>query len=257
LSLEHTWAPLENVIIERQLWVTVMQEQRRLGLDIPDEAVKASDACVYQVDQVTLDRIDAQERIVRHDLKARLDVFCEDAGHQYHHLGLTSADIVDNVAQIKILRSLEYLRSMWELELEELIARYPMRGIKGAVGTQQDQIDLLESVRAARDLDRAVADRFGFRDVLGSVGQIYPRSLDFEVASVVSSALRSRLYARLDAEGIQGYLAVVGGYVLMLANLPQWGEGDVSSSVVRRVALPGLFLTAEDALRAAFGMPEP
>ena len=35
--------------------------------------------------------------------------------------------------------------------VDDLIARYPLRGIKGPVGTQQDQLDLLGATEAAVD----------------------------------------------------------------------------------------------------------
>jgi adenylosuccinate lyase len=255
--MEHLWSPFENIRLERWLWCIVMEEQRKLGLDIPTLAITRSQEQADQVDQVTLDRIDARERITRHDLKARLEIFCEDAGHEYHHLGMTSADVVDNVTQIRVMRSLRYLRSVWELELDQLIERYPMRGIKGPMGTQADQMDLLGDYASSLQLDIAVADRFGFTDVCGSIGQVYPRSLDFEVASIVQGELRNALYAGTGGQEVRGLLAIICGYVAMLTNLSQWNEGDVSTSVVRRVALPGLFLTAEQALIAAFDTPEP
>src|SRR3954454_4005895 len=64
----------------------------------------------------------------------------------------------------------------------ELIDRYPLRGIKGPVGTAQDMLGLLggdEDKLAA--LEARVAEHLGFGEVLTSVGQIYPRSLDQDV----------------------------------------------------------------------------
>jgi len=44
---------------------------------------------------------------------------------------------------------------------------------------------------------------------------------------------------------------ILRGYFHMIAEYSgdQWNEGDVSTSVTRRVALPGLFLAADCALR--------
>src|SRR5690606_39422435 len=68
--------------------------------------------------------------------------------------------------------------------LEELIARYPLRGIKGPVGTGQDMLDLLggDETKLA-DLEQRVAAHLGFERTLTSVGQVYPRSLDFDAIS--------------------------------------------------------------------------
>ena len=63
--------------------------------------------------------------------------------------------------------------------LEELRARYPLRGIKGPVGTAQDMLDLLDGDAAKlAQLEERVAAHLGFAGVFTSVGQVYPRSLD-------------------------------------------------------------------------------
>src|SRR5438046_2811082 len=68
--------------------------------------------------------------------------------------------------------------------LDDLLERYPLRGIKGPVGTAQDMLDLLGGDEAAlAELERRVASRLGFSSVLTSVGQVYPRSLDVDVLS--------------------------------------------------------------------------
>ena len=65
--------------------------------------------------------------------------------------------------------------------VNELIARYPLRGLKGPVGTQQDQLDLLDGDLERLDqLEAAVARHLGFDHVLTNVGQVYPRSLDLD-----------------------------------------------------------------------------
>ena len=66
--------------------------------------------------------------------------------------------------------------------VEELLARYPLRGIKGPMGTAQDMLDLLDgSTASLAELEPRVAAHLGFERVLTSVGQVYPRSLDFDV----------------------------------------------------------------------------
>ncbi|MGH3814184.1 MAG: adenylosuccinate lyase [Pseudonocardiaceae bacterium] len=160
--------------------------------------------------------------------------------------------------------------------LEELLARYPLRGIKGPMGTAQDALDLLGGDPSAlAQLEQRVAEHLGLRRVLTSVGQVYPRSLDHEVASALvqlaaapsslattirlmaghelvtegfqpgqvgSSAMPHKMNTR-SCERVNGLAVVLRGYASMLAELSgaQWNEGDVSDSVVRRVALPDAF----------------
>jgi len=70
--------------------------------------------------------------------------------------------------------------------LRELIDRYPLRGVKGPMGTAQDMLDLFDG-DAARlaELENRVASFLGFAAVLDSVGQVYPRSLDHDVVSAL------------------------------------------------------------------------
>jgi adenylosuccinate lyase len=163
--------------------------------------------------------------------------------------------------------------------IESLVERYPLRGIKGPVGTSADQFDLLGDAEKVAALEVAVARHLGFTRVLTSVGQVYPRSLDLDaVSSLVqaaagpsSLALTMRLMAgqELVTEGFQpgqvgssamphkmntrscerinGLAVALRGYQSMVAELAggQWNEGDVSDSVVRRVALPDAFFAAD------------
>jgi adenylosuccinate lyase len=164
--------------------------------------------------------------------------------------------------------------------VEELVGRYPLRGIKGPVGTGQDQLDLLgDDPRGLERLEEAVAAELGFDRVLGSVGQVYPRSLDLDtVAALVqaaagpsslarslrlmaghelitegfrpgqvgSSAMPHKMNTR-SCERINGLIVVLRGDLSMVAELAgdQWNEGDVSCSVVRRVAIPDAFFAVD------------
>jgi adenylosuccinate lyase len=166
--------------------------------------------------------------------------------------------------------------------LDELIARYPLRGIKGPVGTAQDMLDLLGSPEKLDELERTVAGHLGFERVLTSVGQVYPRSLDFDVVSTLvqlaaapssvaktirlmaghelvtegfkpgqvgSSAMPHKMNTR-SCERVNGFAVILRGYLSMVGELAgdQWNEGDVSCSVVRRVALPDAFFAFDGLL---------
>jgi adenylosuccinate lyase len=166
--------------------------------------------------------------------------------------------------------------------LDELINRLPLRGLKGPVGTGQDQISLLGSLKDFSKLEDRLAKEYGFENTLTSVGQIYPRSIDFEVVSkllqiasapssmattirlmsgfglvsegfklgqVGSSAMPHKMNAR-SSERINGMVVLLRGYTTMAADLAgdQWNEGDVSCSVVRRVVIPDAFYTIDGLL---------
>lgn len=167
--------------------------------------------------------------------------------------------------------------------LEDLVSRYPVRGLKGAVGTQLDQLTLLGGrAEKVSELEGRVLKHLGIRASLFAVGQVYPRGLDFDVVSALhqvgaagasfattlrlmagaglltegfqdgqvgSSAMPHKVNAR-NCERICGFSTILGGYVSMTASLAgdQWNEGDVSCSVVRRVALPDAFFAIDGLL---------
>ena len=168
-------------------------------------------------------------------------------------------------------------------KLNSLIADYPLRGIKGPVGTSQDVLDLFDNDdKKVQKLEQIVAKHLGFENVLTSVGQIYPRSIDFDVISTLflisagpsslatsirlmaghdlvtegfkegqvgSSAMPHKMNTR-SCERVNGLNVVLRGYMTMTSELSgtQWNEGDVSCSVVRRVALPGSFFALDGLL---------
>ncbi len=157
--------------------------------------------------------------------------------------------------------------------LESLVENYPVRGLKGAVGTQLDSLTLLEGDQEkVGELEEKVVKHLGIRNVFTNVGQVYPRSLDFDTistffqissalsdfakqlrlmaghelagegfakAQVGSSAMPHKMNSR-SCERINGFHTILNGYLNMAAGLAgdQWNEGDVSCSVVRRIALP-------------------
>jgi adenylosuccinate lyase len=168
--------------------------------------------------------------------------------------------------------------------ITDLIVRYPLRGIKGPVGTAADQLDLFDGDAAKlAALEQRVAEHLGFQRVLVSVGQVYPRSLDLDVVAAVvqaaaapsnmattirlmagqelvtegfaigqvgSSAMPHKMNTR-SCERVNGLAVVLRGYLSMVGALAgdQWNEGDVSCSVVRRVAIPDAFFAADGLFR--------
>jgi adenylosuccinate lyase len=68
----------------------------------------------------------------------------------------------------------------------------------------------------------------------------------FKEGQVGSSAMPHKMNSR-SCERVNGFQAILNGHVNMTAALAgdQWNEGDVSCSVVRRVALPDAFFAAD------------
>ena len=323
-DLTAIWSPEHKVVLERRLWIAVLQAQRDLGVDVPDGVVEAYEKVI---DDVDLASIAARERVTRHDVKARIEEFAALAGHEHIHKGMTSRDLTENVEQLQVRQSLLVVRRRMlatlarlarlaaehsdtamtgrshnvaaqattlgkrfataadEMlvalqRLDDLLERYPLRGVKGPVGTSQDMLDLLGGdPRKLAALETRVATHLDFEEVLTSVGQVYPRSLDFDVVSALVQAVAGpsslaktiRLMAGIElvtegfAEGqvgssamphkmntrscerVNGLAVVLRGHLSMVSELAgdQWNEGDVSCSVVRRVALPDAFFACD------------
>ena len=324
------WSAEERILLERELWIAVLQAQQSLGVNISQADI---DACQRVKKQISLESIRQRECQLRHDVKARLEEFCALAGHQHLHMGLTSRDVTDNVEQLQLKRALSLLLhkaiavllrlANWAerhaetplaarthnipaqptslgkrlasfgesllLACEQLqtwIQQYPLRGIKGAVGTHLDLIALLpKGEQDTTKLEKMLAESLGFSNTLAATGQVYPRELDFEAASIVyrltaplaslattlrlmaghglwsegfrsnqvgSSAMPHKVNAR-SCERISGLHVVLGGYLEMCTRLAgsQWNEGDVSCSVVRRVVFPGISFAADGLLETA------
>lgn len=319
-AISEIWSAEGRIVLEREFWIAVMKAQKELGLDIPQEAIDTYESVKSQVN---LSSIMERERITRHDVKARIEEFCDLAGHQHIHKGMTSRDLTENVEQLQVFRSLLIIRDktiaalsqmkkrsvQWrdlvvtarthnvaaqpttmgkriamngeELlgalgMLNQLIDTYPVRGLKGAVGTQMDQLSLFDGdAEKAGKLESMVCKHLGIPEVFTNVGQVYPRSLDMRTVSVLvdiasgpsslcktlrlmaghetasegfakgqtgSSAMPHKMNSR-SCERVNGFHVILKGHVTMAGGLAgdQWNEGDVSCSVVRRLMLPDAF----------------
>lgn len=164
--------------------------------------------------------------------------------------------------------------------LENLVANYKVRGLKGAVGTQMDTISLFDGDAAkVADLEKRIVAHLGIPDLYINVGQVYPRSLDLATVSALtdlgsapssfcktlrlmaghetasegfatgqtgSSAMPHKMNSR-SCERVNGFHTILKGYLTMAGGLAgdQWNEGDVSCSVVRRVMLPDAFFAID------------
>lgn len=225
-------------------------------------------------------------RLVRFKVIASL---CKLADSAAKYSDLPMAGRSHNVAAQMTTLGKRFASAAEELEeayfrLTHCITMYSLRGIKGPVGTQQDMMELLGDEKKAIELDRLIAEHLGFEHVRTSVGQVYPRSTDFDVLSslvqiaatgssfattlrlmagqelvtegfkegqVGSSAMPHKMNART-SERICGFYDVLRGHLTMIEGPAgnQWNEGDVSCSAVRRVALPDAFFAIDGLLEA-------
>ena len=161
--------------------------------------------------------------------------------------------------------------------LENLIENFPIRGLKGPVGTAQDSYEAMGD--KYQSLEDALIRSLGFERSLDSTGQIYPRSIDYDVITTLvllsaaasnlatsirlmaghdlvsegfkagqvgSSAMPHKMNTR-SCERVNGLAAILKGYATMIGEISglQWNEGDVSDSVVRRVALADAFFALD------------
>tara|TARA_B100000965_G_scaffold80638_1_gene64283 strand:+ start:4439 stop:5851 length:1413 start_codon:yes stop_codon:yes gene_type:complete len=317
------WSPENKILLERELWIAVLKAQRENGADIPEEAIAAYQRTKNDID---LEAILEREKIIKHDVKARIEEFCKLAGYEHIHKGMTSRDLTENIEQLQVLQSLQHVKMLAvatlsrltdlsqqyaELPLtgrthnvpaqittmgkrfanvaeemilafttlEKISQTYPMKGLKGPVGTQQDLLGLLGDQTKVEEFEQIIAKHLGFNNTMRSVGQVYPRSIDFSVISTLvqlssgpanlaktlrlmaghdlvtegfqegqvgSSAMPHKMNMR-SCERIGGMTVVLKGYLSMVTDLTgdQWNEGDVSCSVVRRVALPDSFFVID------------
>ena len=207
------------------------------------------------------------------------------AAHAAEYRDLVMAGRSHNVAAQATTLGKRFASAAEELmvaleRVESLLDRYPLRGVKGPMGTAQDMLDLLDGdLDRLAELERRVAGHLGVTRTFDSVGQVYPRSLDHEVVSALvqlgagpaslahtlrlmaghelvtegfkagqvgSSAMPHKMNTR-SCERVDGLQVVLRGYGSMAAELAgaQWNEGDVFCSVVRRVALPDSFFALD------------
>jgi adenylosuccinate lyase len=323
-AMKEIWSAESKIRAERNLWISVMKAQAKLGFDIPASAIAEYEKVKENVD---LNSIDKREKELRHDVKARIEEFNALAGHQYIHIAMTSRDLTENIEAFQIISALKLVQSKSiallarlgeksaeykalpivgrshnvpaqittlgkrfatvaeELlfaysRLENLIENFPIRGLKGPVGTAQDSRDIMGA--NYQTLEKEIIKSLGFENALDSTGQIYPRSLDYDVITTLvqlsaapsnlatsirlmagndlvsegfkagqvgSSAMPHKMNTR-SCERINGFTAILKGYAAMIGEVSgnQWNEGDVSDSVVRRVAIADAFYAIDGLL---------
>jgi adenylosuccinate lyase len=322
--MNRIWSEEGKVELERELWLSVLRAQERLGMDVPPGVIDRYQDAKERID---LEHIKKIELRTKHDVKAKIEAFNLAAGDiEYIHRGMTSRDLTDNVEQLQIKKSMRLVLGKYVSVLRHLLDKaeeykhieltgrthhqaaqttllgrrfamladellihleefdrffqaYPLRGIKGPVGTQFDMIQLLGSKEKAEKLEEIIANELGFSETLDATAQVYPRSLDYKLINHLSAlsapcenfAKTMRLMAGYElvtegfvkgqvgssimphkmntrsSERICAFSELLKMYADGASRLSgdQWEEGDVSCSAVRRVILPDSFYSTD------------
>ena len=169
-------------------------------------------------------------------------------------------------------------------EIEHRLDTLPFRGVKGTTGTQASFLTLFEGKHSkVKQLDKAVAAAFGFKNTCAVTGQTYQRKIDTLVINCLASIAQSahkmcndlRLLANLKeieepfeksqvGSSAMAYkrnpmrcerVTALSRLVLSLASSPQmtaseqWFERTLDDSANRRVVIPEAFLAIDGILQ--------
>lgn len=169
-------------------------------------------------------------------------------------------------------------------EVEHRLATLPFRGVKGTTGTQASFLTLFDGNHSkVKQLDKAVAAAFGFKNICAVTGQTYQRKIDALVVNTLASIAQSahkmcndiRLLANLKEieepfeESQIGSSAMpykrnpmrceratsLSRLILSLATSPQmtaseqWLERTLDDSANRRIVIPEAFLAVDGILQ--------
>ena len=168
-------------------------------------------------------------------------------------------------------------------EIEHRLETLPFRGVKGTTGTQASFLELFEGKHSkVKQLDKAVASAFGFKNTCAVTGQTYQRKIDTLVVNCLASVAQSahkmcndlRLLANQKeveepfeksqvGSSAMAYkrnpmrserVTALSRLVLSLASSPamtasvQWFERTLDDSANRRVVIPEAFLAVDGVL---------
>ena len=174
-------------------------------------------------------------------------------------------------------------------EAEYRLETLPFRGVKGTTGTQASFLALFDgNSKKVKQLDKAVAAAFGFKNICAVTGQTYQRKIDTFVANALASVAQSahkmcndlRLLANLKeieepfgksqvGSSAMAYkrnpmraerVTALSRFVLSLASSPQmtaseqWFERTLDDSANRRVVIPEAFLAVDGILEILINM---
>jgi len=169
-------------------------------------------------------------------------------------------------------------------EIEYRIEQLHFRGVKGTTGTQASYLELFEGNHSkVKQLDKAVANAFGFKKICAVTGQTYQRKTDTQIVNALASVAQSahkmcndiRLLANLKeieepfeksqiGSSAMAYkrnpmrcerTTALSRFVLSLATSPamtaseQWLERTLDDSANKRLVIPEAFLAVDGILQ--------
>jgi len=104
------WSPRTRYGQWRRLWLALAEEEKALGIAIPDEAIEQMRA---HLDDIDFGAVAGYERRLRHDVMAHIHAFGDvaPAARGFIHFGATSAYVTDNADLILMRRGLQLLRA--------------------------------------------------------------------------------------------------------------------------------------------------
>ncbi|POW02395.1 hypothetical protein PSHT_12128 [Puccinia striiformis] len=189
----------------RQLWLSLAEAEKELGLPIPDEAIEEMKANLV-LDHKQMEIAAAEEKKRRHDVMAHVHTFglaCPKAA-PIIHLGATSCYVTDNADLIFLRRGFEILIP----KLAVVISRLSKFAVEhkdlptlgwthfqpaqlttvGTTGTQASFLALFNGNHdLVEQLDELVTKKSGFKFAYPVSGQTYTRKIDIDSLAPLSS----------------------------------------------------------------------
>ena len=107
-AMRGLWSERRRIGLWRRLWLALMEGEKALGLDIPDQAIAE---LRDHLDDADPDRVAEYERRLRHDVMAHIHHLGDQApaARPYLHLGATSAYVTDNADLVLMREAMQLL----------------------------------------------------------------------------------------------------------------------------------------------------
>ncbi|MGB5047949.1 MAG: lyase family protein, partial [Caldilineaceae bacterium] len=120
-AMRGVWSEAQKRRLLRRVWVALAEAQYEAGLV---SAEQAAELRAHQ-DDIDIERAEAIEREIRHDLMAEIRTFAEQCpvGGPIIHLGATSMDVLDNVDALRLHDGLDLILAGLESTLAVLADR--------------------------------------------------------------------------------------------------------------------------------------
>ena len=128
-----------------------------------------------------MESISKKEKLLRHDVSARIEEFSKLSGFNNIHIGMTSRDLTDNVEQLQIIRSLRLIRiktigvlynlAKWSLKTKDILLASRTHNVPAQPTTLGKRLSMFgeEILFALNRLDHLV-ENYPIRGLQGAVG---------------------------------------------------------------------------------------